>query len=426
MADPSPLVDTDPSPSLEDLRAQLEHLQHENRRLRSQLEQASTRQGSLADRPWALVEHAPDVIARFGPDLRHLYVNPAIEVATGIPQDVWMGRSHRELGLPAGYVTLWEHHLLEVFVTGQPREFDFSFPSSGGSRHFNAQLVPEFEPDGACPFVLAIARDITARIQVETELAAANQRLQELDRLKGDFINAASHELRTPLTSIMGYAEFLEDEIAGPLNPAQHDFTHQIQESCRRLQRIVDDMLDFARMEAGTFHLLFQDTSLGGLVHAELASLRPQAQEAQLELAIDLPDEPLAVRADPKRLGQVLLNLVSNAIKFSPPGGRVRVSALREEDMARISVSDTGIGIAPEHLPRLFDKFFQVDPSLTRERGGAGLGLSISKVLVEAHGGRIGVTSEPAKGSTFWFSLPLAPEASRLLELGAAAVRDEG
>jgi signal transduction histidine kinase len=232
--------------------------------------------------------------------------------------------------------------------------------------------------------------------------------LEEMDRLKRDFLNAASHELRTPLTSIMGYAEFLEDGIGGALTEQQHGYVSQIKDGAERLRRIVDDMLDFARLEAGTFQLTPQLTDMRALIQSEAASLLPQATEKGLSLELELPHAPVLLQADPRRVGQVLLNLLTNAIKFTPEGGRIRAGLSLKGDAVRVSVSDTGIGVAPDVQPRLFEKFFQVDPSTTREYGGAGLGLAISKALIEAHGGTIGLESEPGRGSTFWFTLPMA------------------
>lgn len=247
------------------------------------------------------------------------------------------------------------------------------------------------------------------------ELKEANEHLKALDRLKTEFVNTVSHELRTPLTSIRGFSEFLEDEIGGPLSADQHAFVAQIQEGSIRLQQIVDDLLDFARLEAGTFRLVLREVDLSVQIREALSSLQPQAKAAALLLEAELPDAPLRVHLDPHRIAQVLINLLNNAVKFTPPGGRIAVRVAREGAGYRVEVRDSGIGIAPENLVHLFQKFYQVEPSLTREFGGAGLGLSISKVLVEAHGGRIGVESAPGEGSTFWFSLPAktnAPESS--------------
>ncbi|MBO9539280.1 hypothetical protein J7643_01655 [bacterium] len=249
----------------------------------------------------------------------------------------------------------------------------------------------------------------TEAIQRAKELEQANAELRELDHLKRDFLNTASHELRTPLASILGFAEFLEEEFGGPLSPTQHEYVSQIQEGGKRLARIIDDMLDFARLEAGTLKLAIAETDLAQVIRTELESLTPQALAAGLTLEAKLPEYPLYLPMDGRRIGQVLLNLVGNAIKFTPRGGTVSVRVRASSEGVRVEVQDTGIGISIEHQPRLFEKFFQVDASQTRERGGAGLGLAISKALIEQHGGDIGVESTLKQGSTFWFSLAAVP-----------------
>ncbi|MBO9540829.1 sensor histidine kinase [bacterium] len=250
--------------------------------------------------------------------------------------------------------------------------------------------------------------ELAEQVRARTlELEEANERLLELDRLKGEFLNSASHELRTPLASIVGYSEFLEDEIGGPITPQQREFIHQIQAGSARLRRIVDDMLDFARLEAGTFSLQRADVELGGIIQDAVRMLQPQAREAHLTLEATPLVPPLTLSIDAQRIGQVLLNLMGNSLKFTPAGGRITVSAKRLDGEVRVEVCDTGIGIAPEHQRALFRKFYQVDSSSTRAHGGAGLGLAISKALVEAHGGRIGLESAPGEGSVFWFTLPI-------------------
>ncbi len=238
------------------------------------------------------------------------------------------------------------------------------------------------------------------------ELSLANQHLQELDRLKGDFLNAASHELRTPLASIMGYSEFLEEGMGGPVSPEQLEFVREIQQGSQRLLRLVDDLLDFARLEAGGFSLDLQEADLREAIAEVAKSLVPQAMAKGVSLELELPDAPCEARMDPRRIEQVLLNLVGNALKFTPAEGRVVIRVRRAPGAFRVEVEDSGIGIPPALCPRLFEKFFQVDPSTTRSYGGTGLGLSIAKALVEAHGGTIDVVSEPGRGSCFGFTLP--------------------
>lgn len=273
-------------------------------------------------------------------------------------------------------------------------------------------LNPVFDEHGAVRRVIGVAVDITERVHLEEQLRSQYERLKELDRLKSNFVNAVTHELRTPLTSIMGYAEFLEDEIGGSLAEPQHEFVRQIQRGSRRLEYLLNDLLDFARIEAGTFRLRLATADLGVKVREIVESLRPQAEEGGIQLQVELPDTPLELHMDAQRIGQVLINLIGNALKFTPPGGRITVRARPEGEFVRCEVSDTGIGIAREDVPKLFQRFSQLESGL-RQGKGAGLGLSISKALVEAHGGRIGVESTLGQGSTFWFTLPVGPVQER-------------
>jgi signal transduction histidine kinase len=277
-------------------------------------------------------------------------------------------------------------------------------------------LNPVIDAQGQVIRIIGVAIDISERMRLEAQLRSQYERLKELDHLKSNFVNAVTHELRTPLTSIMGYAEFLEDGIGGALAESQLEFVHQIQRGSRRLEFLLNDLLDFARIEAGTFHLRLADADLGRKMRDIADSLRPQAEDGGIELSVRLPETPLLVRMDAQRIGQVLINLIGNALKFTPPGGRIVVSARHEGDPAkgeprvlRCEVADTGIGIAAADIPKLFQRFSQLESGVKQGKG-AGLGLSISKALIEAHGGQIGVESALNRGSTFWFTLPLDAE----------------
>jgi signal transduction histidine kinase len=237
-------------------------------------------------------------------------------------------------------------------------------------------------------------------------LSRANEEMMQLDRLKGNFMSAVSHELRTPLTSIMGYMELLEDEIAGPLGDRQREFVGQVQDASYALLNIVDNVLDFVRLEAGTFQLTLQEADLAEVIQRAASILQPQLEASGLTLELDFPDEPLVTRVDIRRLSQALLNLLANAYKFTPAGGKVWLRVRDAGEKVVIEVADTGIGIDPAHLPFLFDKFFQVDPGLTRNYRGVGLGLAIVKAFIEAHEGTITVTSAPGEGSVFSIALP--------------------
>jgi signal transduction histidine kinase len=230
--------------------------------------------------------------------------------------------------------------------------------------------------------------------------------LRQADRAKDEFLSVISHELRTPLNFIMGFASILDDELAGSLNAKQHEYIGKIMKGADRMLMLVNDLLDFAKLQAGKFQLSPERVAYPAVVQEVVASMRPLAAQKGLTLDADNRfDDTLCM--DGKRVAQVLDNLISNAIKFTPQGGAIRVTAYRQGDWLVTAVTDTGIGIAPEDVPKLFTRFKQLDMSSTRQAGGTGLGLSIAKALVEAHGGTIRVESTPDKGSTFSFTLPI-------------------
>jgi signal transduction histidine kinase len=264
-----------------------------------------------------------------------------------------------------------------------------------------------FIEDGEVRMAIIITQNLTERVRLEERLRRQLKELETLDRLKSDFLSVVTHELRTPLTSIKGYAEFLEDGIGGELGAQQLNFLHQIQDSTVQLEALVDDLLDLARLEAGRFTLRLQSVEAVALSRQVLDSFMPQASERQLELTLEAPEPPLVVEADPTRLRQILNNLLSNALKFTPEGGRVSLVLHQVESQLELAVSDTGIGIAQENLPRLFTKFYQVEGSHTRQYKGTGLGLAITKGLVEAHHGSIRAESKLGLGTTIRIRLPL-------------------
>ena len=240
--------------------------------------------------------------------------------------------------------------------------------------------------------------------QAQQLLAYQNQKLVELDHLKDEFVSSISHELRTPLTSISGYVELLLEQEE---SEEKRGHLAIVERNADRLLALVSDLLFAARLQYGRLELERQPVDLRELVSQSVDSARPRAGASGVELRVDVSAVPL-IQGEPDRLAQLLDNLVSNAIKFTPGGGYVSVSLNAEGGTVCIQVSDTGIGISDVERERLFERFYRSQSALEAQIQGTGLGLYISKAIVEAHGGRIGVESEPGEGTTFVVELPVA------------------
>jgi signal transduction histidine kinase len=259
---------------------------------------------------------------------------------------------------------------------------------------------------------LAVAQEARAEAEAARRtLTEQNKRLRELDRLKDEFLSLVSHELRTPLTSIRGYLELVLDEEAGEVNPEQRRFLQAVERNSQRLLRLVGDLLFVAQADAGRLTLDRAKVDVAALVADCVEAARPVADQKQIHLEFDAAPAPPLV-ADRGRLAQVLDNLVSNALKFTPEGGRVMLRTLGDADHVVVEVEDTGIGIPAAEQPRLFERFFRATAATERAIPGTGLGLAIVKAIVEAHGGRILVESKQDVGTTFRIELPLAVEAT--------------
>ncbi|HEX4795651.1 MAG TPA: ATP-binding protein [Humisphaera sp.] len=259
-------------------------------------------------------------------------------------------------------------------------------------------------------------RDINKGLDLKLgQLAEANLALYESNRLKSEFLANVSHELRTPLNSILGFADLLREAMDTSAEPKGARYINNILQSGRHLLDLINDLLDLAKIEAGKMEVRSEPLSLHDLFEGLGNILRPLIEARQLTLMVNsIPDVPI-IMTDPGKLQQVLYNFLSNAIKFSPVSGRIDLAARREGvDQVRISVTDYGPGIAPEMQQVIFEKFRQVDASVTRTHGGTGLGLSISKELISLLGGTIGVDSSPGEGATFWITLPLRIEAGAM------------
>ena len=241
-------------------------------------------------------------------------------------------------------------------------------------------------------------------------------RLRDLDRMKSTFLATMSHELRTPLTAVIGYAEMLGTGLAGELTAEQKDYVSIIREKGDTLLLLISSVLDIGMIQAGRVKIAATPMPLSELLRTSVSSLRPQAQKKGVVLELRMPSQDVLVTVDRVKMRQVLVNLLGNAVKFTPAGGRVTVSAAAFEQEPvlggegfLVTVEDTGPGIPLEHQPRIFETFYQVDGSSTREHGGVGIGLAVVKAFTEAHGGKVELQSAPGEGTRFTLHLPARP-----------------
>ncbi len=244
--------------------------------------------------------------------------------------------------------------------------------------------------------------------ETNRELNEANAKLSEVAEMKEEFLALTTHDLRSPLTVISGVISFFTSGRLGELTPEQKNMVAMMERNAQSLIELVNDLLDASKLESGTMRLDVASIDLRALVDELHETMEPLVREKGLTLEEAMPADLPLVEADRAKLRRVLVNLISNAIKFTGRGGEISVRAVREDGEVRVAVSDTGVGIAPEDVARLFDKYEQARSRATRGEKGTGLGLYITKQLVELHGGEIKVESELGKGSTFSFTLPAA------------------
>ncbi|HET7752574.1 MAG TPA: ATP-binding protein [Anaeromyxobacteraceae bacterium] len=251
------------------------------------------------------------------------------------------------------------------------------------------------------------------------QLEDSNAALKELDRLKSNFLGTMSHELRTPLTSVIGYSEMMLEGLGGSLTKEQREYVQIIMEKGEALLHLISSILDVTKIESGRVRLVVIDLDPAELLRDAVSTVLPNARKKGITVSAEVGALP-RVRWDREKIRQAVVNLLSNAVKFTPEAGRI---TLRVEpggaDRLAISIEDTGLGISDEHLPFVFDAFYQVDSSSTREFGGAGLGLAIVRSFAEAHGGKVQVRSKAGEGSTFTLTLPLRAAAAAQVSAGS-------
>jgi len=341
----------------------------------------------------AAIDSLPDPVIVFGAQGAIVNVNKSAEGALGLSLDA--------AGDPLARLSPDLREVLErarAHVLGGkgayvPRGYEeavrVDLPE--GARFFLPRASPVYAEASGISAATVILQDVT--------------RLKRFDELKNDLVATVAHEFRTPLTSLRMAIHLVAEEAVGPLTPKQAELLASARQDCERLQGIVDDLLDLSSIQSGRLELQVRPISAAELLSKAIASQEFSADQKDIHLETSIAADVDQLELDPDRVGLVLNNLISNAIRHTPEGGRVSIRVGRSGGSTRFEVTDSGEGIPPEYQKRVFEKFFRVPGSAS---GGAGLGLSISREIVEAHGGEIGLESRPGYGSTFWFTLPRA------------------
>ena len=353
-----------------------------------------------------MVDNQSDLISELSPQGKLLFLNPAYAKLLGRdaseligtpvtdlihPED--RGKSARDVAPP--YADYAESRMITIY----------------GWRWIAWKINTILDEKGQVSSLACIGRDITDSKLAKEELEKANERLRELDKLKDNFLSTVSHELRTPLTSIKSFAEILlnyDEDIT-----TQKEFLGIINNECDRLTRLINDFLDLSKIQAGRMQWKTQPVSLESAVRTALTSAQPMIKKENLELILEISPNLPMVLCDADRVVQVMTNLLGNAIKFTPEGGKISIKVLPKTDeagkaMVQVSIADTGLGIAEENFQKIFENFGQVGDILKDRPKGTGLGLPICKKIIEHYGGKIWVESQLGKGSTFCFTLPVA------------------
>jgi PAS domain S-box-containing protein len=375
--------------ALEDLRAINRELDQRVDDRTRDLAEALAREHAEASKNQAVLEGIADGVIVFDKQGRAIVANPSIGRILDQPSEAMIGL---EIGDLMGENTSPESQAMVMGLLSQKELRRSSLKFEWGEKTLSVSFAPVRDDSGGVTGTVAAFRDFT--------------REAEVDRMKSDFVSIVSHELRTPLTSIKGYLDLILMGAAGKINKQQSSFLEIAKGNAERLHNLVSDLLDLSRIESGKVELDVQVVSLPRIADQVAATLQREFDDRNLTLTLDVPEDLPEVFGDPGRVTQVLTNLLSNAYKYTPEGGAT-VQAYVDGPVLRVDVIDTGLGISEEDQERLFTRFFRADDASVRQQTGTGLGLNITKSLVEMHGGEITVESERGKGSTFSFTLPL-------------------
>ncbi|MFO0928583.1 MAG: PAS domain S-box protein [Gemmataceae bacterium] len=338
-----------------------------------------------------------DFVYVFSLDHHILYANPALVAMWGVADPV--GKTFLEIGYEPWHAAMHEREIDQVRQTRRPIRGEVPFTGTGGRRIYDYIFVPVFGADGEVEAVAGTTRDVTERKAMEDVL-------READRKKDEFIALLAHELRNPLAPIRNGLQVLR--LAGP-GPETDRTREMMDRQLTHLVRLVDDLLDVSRISRNKMELRRSRVALADVVASAVETASPPIEAAGHRLTVTLPPAPVYLNADLTRLAQVFSNLLTNSAKYTPPGGRIDLTAELHDGQVAVAVRDTGIGVPPAALPTLFDMFSQVDRSIERTTGGLGIGLALVKGLVDMHGGTVSAHSDgDGRGSTFTVTLPVS------------------
>jgi PAS domain S-box-containing protein len=373
----------------------------------------------------AALSNTPDLVYVFDLGHRFTYANEGLLRMWGKAWDEAIGKNCLELGYEAWHAALHDREIEQVIATRQPVKGEVPFTGTFGRRIYEYILVPVVGENGEVEAVAGTTRDVTERKALEGRLRDQAEQLREADRRKDEFLATLAHELRNPLAPLRNGLELLQDARVDPESVQR--VRAVMERQVVHMARIVDDLLDVSRITRGKVELRPERVDLARLVRHATEDHHASFGAAGVTMEVDVPEPPVWAEGDPTRLTQVTSNLLDNAGKFTPRGGTVsvRLSADPGSGQAVLTVRDTGAGIEPDMLPRLFEAFVQADRSLDRSRGGLGLGLALVRGLVELHGGEVHAASGgPGRGSEFVVRLPMQPEPAAITGMPEAPARD--
>ncbi len=327
--------------------------------------------------------------------------------AIGIDTDAMLGRPTWDMVVTGIAPEQLAGYQADLAAERAFRNLRFQQPDAEGRIHYlNINGMPIYDAEGNFRGYRGTAQDISKQVAAEAEILRARLEAESANRAKTEFLANISHELRTPLNAILGFSEIMERELLGELSSRYRAYAADIHRSGQYLHGLVTNILDLSRIEMNQVVLDDEEVEIAELVEGSAAMLRIRAEAQSIRLETMVADGLRAVRGDRLRLKQALINLIANAVKFTPKFGHVTVTAQREGDRIDISVSDTGIGMRPEDIPTALEPFRQIEPQLNRRHEGVGLGLALTKALVERHGGRLELISELGEGTTATIHLP--------------------